>query len=219
MASSRAFAQGRFLSGEERAGTDSQKCDSDGSNRRRQATLYDAVAGRVTSKSFNDVERRPSKYRDTIATSHQPVAPEEVLYRRRGAPERYAETDDYSAHKDLSSEQKLPSSDLLKALHTYASDFYASAIPDDGSINFRSMDETALLAFGILVEEAAKNAIGETGDLAFTEGENEDLGSGSGGPMVWDGERWVRSVVSRKRRAGIERKSQKRKRHTQEKPA
>jgi hypothetical protein len=32
------------------------------------------------------------------------------------------------------------------------------------------MDETALIALGILVEESAREILGETGDLAFTEG-------------------------------------------------
>jgi len=31
------------------------------------------------------------------------------------------------------------------------------------------MDETALIAFGILLEETAREALGETGDLALTE--------------------------------------------------
>ena len=34
------------------------------------------------------------------------------------------------------------------------------------------MDETALLAMGILIEEAAKESLGGTGDLTFTEGED-----------------------------------------------
>tara|TARA_R110002060_G_scaffold16532_6_gene22967 strand:+ start:1417 stop:1611 length:195 start_codon:yes stop_codon:yes gene_type:complete len=33
------------------------------------------------------------------------------------------------------------------------------------------MDETALIALGILMEEASLASLGETGDLAFTEGE------------------------------------------------
>lgn len=36
------------------------------------------------------------------------------------------------------------------------------------------MDETALIAFGILLEETAKEALGETGDLAFTEAADEE---------------------------------------------
>ena len=37
--------------------------------------------------------------------------------------------------------------------------------------DYRSMDETALIALGILMEEAARDTLGRTGDLVFTEGE------------------------------------------------
>lgn len=36
------------------------------------------------------------------------------------------------------------------------------------------MDETALIAFGILMEEMARKLLGETGDLAFTEAATEE---------------------------------------------
>tara|TARA_R110002003_G_scaffold97_36_gene8008 strand:+ start:3384 stop:3647 length:264 start_codon:yes stop_codon:yes gene_type:complete len=36
------------------------------------------------------------------------------------------------------------------------------------------MDETALIAFGILLEETAREELGETGDLAFTEAADEE---------------------------------------------
>lgn len=98
----------------------------------------------------------------------------------------------------------LPDSDMLKAFHVYASHFFAENYgkDDDGSlhkprvkaedepaiedrrrlqprravpIDERSMDETALLAFGILLEEANRELLGATGDLVFTEGiESED---------------------------------------------
>ena len=38
-------------------------------------------------------------------------------------------------------------------------------------MDFESMDETALLGLGILLEEMAEHVLGETGDLAFVEGE------------------------------------------------
>lgn len=44
------------------------------------------------------------------------------------------------------------------------------------------MDETALLAFGILLEEASREALGRRGDLVFTEGvEVGEGGERSGG--------------------------------------
>ena len=36
------------------------------------------------------------------------------------------------------------------------------------------MDETALLAFGVLLEEAAREALSKRGDLVFTEGVEVD---------------------------------------------
>ena len=81
------------------------------------------------------------------------------------------ESDPYWAHKDLTEDQKLPDSDLLKAIHTYASDFYDRNFGEQAQADFHSLDETALLSLGILLEEMADQALGETGDLALTEGE------------------------------------------------
>ena len=36
------------------------------------------------------------------------------------------------------------------------------------------MDETALIALGILMEETAREVLGETGDFAFVEAANDD---------------------------------------------
>ena len=44
----------------------------------------------------------------------------------------------------------------------------------EDNLDVRSMDETALLAFGILLEEAARETLGKDGDLVFTEGEDAD---------------------------------------------
>ena len=105
------------------------------------------------------------------------MATDEVLFRSKGAPDRYAEDDFYWADTDLPSEVKLPDPDLLKAIHTYASDFYSRAFGDKGKVDVLSMDETALLAFGILLEEAALQILGETGDLALVGGYTSALSS------------------------------------------
>jgi hypothetical protein len=96
------------------------------------------------------------------------IPPEAVLFRSRNAPNRYAEYDIYFANERRLAGD-LPESDLLKALHCYTSDFYARTTANEG--DSRSMDETALLALGILMEEASREVLGETGDLVFTEGE------------------------------------------------
>ena len=69
--------------------------------------------------------------------------------------------------------QRLPDSDLSKALHAYVSDFYA-AIGD--GVDFVSLDETALLALGILVEEAAGGvwSDGEVDEERVDESESEE---------------------------------------------
>ena len=103
------------------------------------------------------------------------MSPEAVLFRRKQAPTRYAEDDLYFAN-ERESQSDLPDSDLLKALHCYASDFYSRATPDAGSRDWRSLDGTALIALGILIEEACKDTLGRTGDLVFTEGlEHDDV--------------------------------------------
>lgn len=126
-------------------------------------------------------------------TRRVPIGPEEVLFRRRDAPQRYAEYDVYAAHeRDLPRGGRgvLPESDLLKAIHTYTSRYYGAVernrarrqrgqAPQPGmprhGVDERSMDETALLAFGILLEEAGRAVLGQRGDLVFTEGEGVDV--------------------------------------------
>lgn len=63
---------------------------------------------------------------------------------------------------------------MLKAVHGYASDFYGRATENKGIVDFESLDETALLSVGMLLEEMVEEALGETGDLAFVEGEGQD---------------------------------------------
>ncbi|KAI1816344.1 hypothetical protein GGS20DRAFT_240189 [Poronia punctata] len=156
-------------------------------HKRRQASVYDAVAGRVTStlpliradsQSVHDI--RHHKRHASGSRRDPTLAPEEVLFKRAGAPIRYAEKDIYQAHEDLrdGGRDVLPDSDLLKSIHVYASHFYNQlpanrrTVHDDTGegISERSMDETALIAFGMLLEEASRDALGKRGDLVFTEG-------------------------------------------------
>lgn len=93
-----------------------------------------------------------------------------MLFRHKKAPTRYAESDIYFAN-ERESKTDLPDSDVLKALHSYISDFYSRATVSETTGIWRSFDESALLGFGILVEEAMREILGETGDLVFTEGD------------------------------------------------
>ena len=127
-------------------------------------------------------------------TSTPALAPEEALFRPGTAPDRFAERDIYMAHdRDLSSPAALPDSDLLKATHVYSSHYY-SALRDSTSaaparvggrgMDENSMDETALLAFGILLEEAGRGILGSHGDLVFTEGLSEPTEASPGDGTV-----------------------------------
>ncbi|KAI1091028.1 hypothetical protein F5B19DRAFT_503428 [Rostrohypoxylon terebratum] len=167
------------------SGTEGDLNDGRRKRRRRDANVYDAVAARVTSTlpldngSGSEAQTHHVRTpRDHIRDST--LAPEEVLFRRIRAPVRFAEKDIYQAHEALKDGGRgiLPDSDMLKAIHSYASHFYAALATSQGSpddptarnIDESSMDETALLALGILVEEAGREALGKMGDLVFTEG-------------------------------------------------
>ncbi|KAG9585251.1 hypothetical protein KCV04_g22383, partial [Aureobasidium melanogenum] len=55
--------------------------------KRRKITVYEAVAGKAGYESLLPSEKRTAtKYRDTQTNSLQSVPPDEVLFRRQGAP-------------------------------------------------------------------------------------------------------------------------------------
>ncbi|KAL8795352.1 MAG: hypothetical protein Q9182_007541, partial [Xanthomendoza sp. 2 TL-2023] len=133
---------------------------------------------RVSTHGFIHSIPQASKHRDTISSHQKPVPPEDVLFRRRHAPERYEEDDFYFANEDLTEGKELPDSDMLKAVHTYSSDFYGRALPKKAVVDFGSMDETALMCMGLLLEEYVQSILGETGDLVFVEtGEEKEDGA------------------------------------------
>ena len=70
---------------------------------------------------------------------------------------------------------RLPDGDLCAVVHEFASLYYG-AMGEEG--DWRSMNETALLAVGVLIEETVSGLLGETGWIAFVEGEaweNEEV--------------------------------------------
>ena len=166
---------------------------------KRHATVYDAVAGgtsiskvnessayhylgRVSAAGFIPAVPLIPSARDTASSTSKAVSPEAVLFRRKKAPTRYEESDFYFASDSLP-ENALPDSDLVKALHCYTSDFYSRATANGGTTDWRSMDETALLGLGILMEEICRESLGERGDLVFTEGQLNEGPEQSFGPI------------------------------------
>ncbi|KAJ6043984.1 hypothetical protein N7499_006490 [Penicillium canescens] len=141
---------------------------------KRRANLYDAVAGRVNPRGIQASQPVVSYHRDTASSGARPLRPEELLLRKQNTSagpvsEQVEKT--YFAHENLPADQSLPSSELLETIHAYAADFYEYATADNGQDDHKTMDETALLAMGILIEEMSKDALGETGDLVLVEGQ------------------------------------------------
>ena len=132
--------------------------------KRREVSLYDVVSGRIGTNGFmTEVQVRSDNY--------IPLAPHEVLNQRRETPDNFL--NDYDADESLS--VALPGSDLLKTLHSYVSEFYGKATANGGKYDFKSLDETALLALGYLMEEAAAEALGENGDMVLVDpGQSEE---------------------------------------------
>lgn len=56
-------------------------------------------------------------------------------------------------------------------MHAYAADYFEYATAENGQDDHQTMDETALLAMGILIEEMAAEELGNTGDLVLVEGQ------------------------------------------------
>ncbi|KAL2073771.1 hypothetical protein VTL71DRAFT_11097 [Oculimacula yallundae] len=163
---SKQFTQGAFFNPES---SPEPLAKDERARNQRHPTVYDAVAGRISLAGFIPKHLIVASTRDTVSSSTTAIAPETVLFRGKNAPTRYAEADIYFTN-ERKSIGGLPESELLKALHCYASDFYSRATADAGSGDWKSLDETALIALGILMEEASLENLGRTGDLAFTEG-------------------------------------------------
>lgn len=136
--------------------------------KRRVATVYDAVAGRLGPNGFLTPEQRHS-------SSIIPCGPKEVMMGSINARDDTVE-ESYNADEGLETHQILPESDLLKAAHAYSSDFYDMATTTKGQTDYKSLDETALLAVGILLEEAAREVLGKTGDMVLVEPEGLENG-------------------------------------------
>jgi hypothetical protein len=134
--------------------------------------------------SLNPFNRKDT---DGLGPNNMPYPPNEVLQHIDGAP-KGDDFDDayYSWADDLPRELKLPDSDLLKALHTYASDYYGHA--ESATHSLLSMDGTALIASAILLEELVAESLEKSGNLVFCEAKGEDNGEL---PKFWNGMRWV----------------------------
>ena len=138
--------------------------------RRYVSILKLTHVGRVTSRGLVGETNDKTRHSDTNHNA-KPISPEEVLFRKKAVPTRFEETDFYFAHEQLPASRRLPDSDLLKAIHQFSSDFFSKKYGRRARADYRSLDETALIAIGILLEETIAETLGETGDMALVEPE------------------------------------------------
>ncbi|KAF3920686.1 hypothetical protein ABW21_db0208307 [Orbilia brochopaga] len=112
------------------------------------SNVYNASSSRihVTGRSL-----RPEK-------SH-PAAADEILFYNPTNPNFTLPNEVDDIMKDQEILDALPSSDLLKAVHTYVADYYAAK--GWTAVGARSMDESALIAIGVLLEESLSIRTGQ----------------------------------------------------------
>ena len=179
MASSKTRRRGQPSGQARQTSQDSIEADPVEGGERRKATVYDVVAGRVGVNGFlTETQIQSARV--------QPLSPEEYLLRRwEGQGKSLTEKevgDGYSherhflnTHRPTTLEfddDHLPDSDLLRAIHSYAAEFYAHTTEEKDNYDLRSMDASALLAMGILLEEASREILGKTGDMVLVEPES-----------------------------------------------
>lgn len=108
---------------------------------------------------------------------------------------QFIDDETYFAHEKLPANRPLPRADLLECIHAYAADFYQHQSKKRGKLDQHSMDESALLAIGILVEELSREQVGATGDMALVEGESSSADEGETSDNTFP------AVARRKKRA------------------
>lgn len=148
----------------------------EGRHKSRHTTLYDALEDRIKKRHATGFIRAED---ETLPSS---------LNHQRGPQSRYAAHPsvvlasrlgiDVSQVPEPPCDLELPRSDLLNAIHGYASSILTQSTEEDTlekSIYATDldmapfMDETALLAFGVIVEEITRDLIGERGHLVLAE--------------------------------------------------
>ncbi|EWC44627.1 hypothetical protein DRE_06616 [Drechslerella stenobrocha 248] len=120
----------------------------------------------AASSSLLNIGGRPLSHKRSL-----PASADEILFSSSGSPGFSLPDEVQEIMRDQETIGALPDSDLLKAVHAYAAEFYAAK--GWGVVGERSMDESALIAVGVLLEEWCREMIGKQGDLVFVDQEGE----------------------------------------------
>jgi len=138
--------------------------------------LFDNCIGRVKKPAKQKVHRG-------LGTNRE-VSVAEYYFEHKHVPKDVDEDEERTHWHPEVENHILPSSDVLSAVHRSAAKFFAKS---GRKKHLRFMDETALLAFGMLLEETMKEKLGENGYLAFLE-EDDDLREAEDGTDEEEGE-------------------------------
>lgn len=119
----------------------------------------------IDDKIFVELNKDAPDYEDMFITKNVHILPpDEVLEFRKNSCIKIPIVD----RDEL---PELPDSDLLKALHYYTSKKLTSGGPENKRY-CRTMDETALLAFGMIIEDCIDELIDENSAQMFLEPED-----------------------------------------------
>lgn len=124
----------------------------------------DADKGKLNLEGFIPNTPYYPDHRNRPSTQMNPIPPDVSDLHKA-----LAKDTDHLSQEHITPDPNLPKMELVKALHAYASNFYAYAIPSGGEIDYCSMDASALIVMAKLLETTVETIIGNTGDLAFTE--------------------------------------------------
>jgi len=134
----------------------------------KNPSIYDLAAGKVRRKS------RHANYGfgGEVTVPYPPV---EFYFDRKRVKTGDEDEDSRLYWRREVDKHKLPPSDLLWAIHRNASQFFSKK----GDDHLKFMDESALLAVGVLLEETMKQSLGKSGHLAFLEPDDEHESTGA----------------------------------------
>ncbi|KAK6497878.1 hypothetical protein TWF481_012277 [Arthrobotrys musiformis] len=97
----------------------------------------------------------------------KPASADEILFHNPSNPSFVLPDSVKNILEDQKVTGNLPDSDLLKVVHRYVAEFFAAKGWDE--VMTRSMDESAMLAIGVILEEYCREMIGKDGDMVFAE--------------------------------------------------
>ena len=132
----------------------------------KNPSIYDLAAGKV---------RQPSRHTSFVGIPiTKPYPPVEYYFDKKRVKTGDEDEDSRLYWRRDVEKHTLPSSELLWTVHRHATKFFE----EKGENHMKFMDESALLAIGVLLEETMKQSLGKDGHRAFLEREESKVNGG-----------------------------------------